>query len=563
MPTDHAVPIWGCNVCGARFGENLAAAERCEAGAVDEALPEGELMLAYVEHRGFRLRRLYVLPGLGTLASVHNQENGHFHTYWLDHPYRRDNIPYPRPEQTSSQHLAPHLPGRLNRVGGNGNYAFTANSSSTSQRVALWPMRRFGFHVDPEMEHLLVGLRHPPTNPTSPETYLRPITPAFAAAFEMLGTTVRAPRFFQEDLRLNHAFQLVAAEIGDPKRAAYVALGRPIEEIEAEAIQLQRRWLAGEDIHAPRASLSCRQRQLSPSKLNKEQRAIVEATGVEWRPRTDGEWFATELMKELTYKMTEHGEQVPLFSAPTVIKVTSTKGGVGKSTVAAGLGVALARAGKRTAIIDLDLTGPSQHKLFEVGAPLTIPDEARILPAPTEVDGLSVFSVGQLVDDGTWIGWNSRTVDEWLTFLGGCLDLSGFDALVLDMPPGHTAVHSALARAGIDFTAILHVTTGHGLALADVERGLPSFFRERPGRHFLVENLSRASGRTASGETADVYLFDDEGAVKALADEHHLVYGGSLPWAPTAIELGTCDAMLALATRLAEATAGSLEAVSG
>lgn len=565
MPTNVSQPDWRCNVCRTRFGTDLATAERCEAAGVPAVLPPGELMLSYQERRwdkreqGFYLRRLYPLPldfAVGTVASKFDQKTGHFPYYYADvNPvdYIEGGVQlrfppnWPQQRRIQGDWLSPHLPGHLNQEPG------TLRSGGVPHTKNLrWIADAVGLAVDGT-----------PLEPSLSDRLVRPLTEPVRAVLDALDTRIRFAETDLEGTRIGSwwterngigalALEACRTKSGaSNKRWAQTWLhGHPHAALLADLNERWRRWRAGELVTVPFPAIRCRV-QLHASKLNKAMKQLVAATGVEWPARTTSDEYVRLLLdKTLEYKMETTDR---LFDVPELIAVTGTKGGVGKSSVAAALARRLAGEGRRVALIDCDLTGPSQHVLFDLGPARTDPQQGRVLLSPTDLPGLAVFSPAQVFGPGA-VEWNATTIADWLRFVGSSVALDGVDVVVLDLPPGESTVHQLVFHDGdVNVTASVHVTTGHPLALADTERGLATLnghlthLRHRGRVPVLVENLSRATGVDADGRAVEIRLVGDDDAVRDLAERHQMLYGGSLPWCPDVAVLADSDEVARLA----------------
>lgn len=200
-----------------------------------------------------------------------------------------------------------------------------------------------------------------------------------------------------------------------------------------------------------------------------------------------------------------------LAQAPgVVLAVHSGKGGVGKSTIATNLAVALAHgaAGRplRVGLLDADVYGPSAPLLLGVSARAeTTTDGTRI--APVEAHGLRVMSLGFLMPEGKALAWRGSLIDEGLPQLIAEVDWGELDMLVVDLPPGTSDVHLALAQA-VPIAGVLTVTAPGQISTDDVRRGLEMFADIAVPCLGLVENMSTVACASCGAETP---LFGAEG----------------------------------------------------
>lgn len=200
-----------------------------------------------------------------------------------------------------------------------------------------------------------------------------------------------------------------------------------------------------------------------------------------------------------------------------VLAVHSGKGGVGKSTIAVNLAAALAHgaAGRRmrVGLLDADVYGPSAPLLLGVsGRAGTTADGTRI--APIEAHGIKVMSLGFLMPEGKALAWRGALVDAGLPQLIADVDWGDLDVLVVDLPPGTSDVHLALARA-VPVAGVVTVTAPGRISTDDVRRGMEMFADIAIPCLGLIENMSTVACRECGAEHA---LFGAGGAA-ALAAE--------------------------------------------
>ncbi len=169
-----------------------------------------------------------------------------------------------------------------------------------------------------------------------------------------------------------------------------------------------------------------------------------------------------------------------------VLAVHSGKGGVGKSTIAVNLAVTLTRMGVRVGLLDADVYGPSAPALLGVSGRVHT-DGERI--RPRTVQGLEVMSLGFLMPEGKALAWRGSLVDEGLPQLLADVDWGELDLLVVDMPPGTSDVHLALA-AHVAMSGVLTVTGPGQISVQDVQRGLEMFADLATPCLGLVENMA-------------------------------------------------------------------------
>jgi ATP-binding protein involved in chromosome partitioning len=183
------------------------------------------------------------------------------------------------------------------------------------------------------------------------------------------------------------------------------------------------------------------------------------------------------------------GGQKPLLLLPGVkhiIAVASGKGGVGKSTVAVNLAVALARQGHAVGLLDADIYGPSLPRMLGLSRKPEVRD-GRMLPLPAW--GLKTMSIGFLVEEETPMIWRGPMVMGALEQMLGQVEWGALDVLVVDMPPGTGDAQLTMAQR-VALAGAVIVSTPQDIALIDARRGVRMFERVRVPVLGLVENMS-------------------------------------------------------------------------
>jgi ATP-binding protein involved in chromosome partitioning len=179
--------------------------------------------------------------------------------------------------------------------------------------------------------------------------------------------------------------------------------------------------------------------------------------------------------------------KLPLPGVRHIIAVASGKGGVGKSTTAANLALALLGLGHKVGVLDADIHGPSMQRVLGVtGKPRTTADK-RIVPK--EAHGLKVMSMGFLVPEDTAMIWRGPMVMGAIQQLLRDVDWGELDFLVIDMPPGTGDAQLTLAQNAPLSGAVI-VSTPQDLALIDAARGVAMFNKVEIPVLGIVENMS-------------------------------------------------------------------------
>ena len=169
----------------------------------------------------------------------------------------------------------------------------------------------------------------------------------------------------------------------------------------------------------------------------------------------------------------------------TLIAVGSGKGGVGKSTVAANLAIALARSGKKVGLVDADVYGPSQPTLLGTDAKPTAENDRLI---PVEAHGLKFLSLGQLVSPGHALAWRGPMATGALARLIEA-DWGDAEVLVVDLPPGTGDVQLSLIQKSRPDGAVV-VSTPQDLSLIDATRAIDLFRKMEVPVVGIVENMA-------------------------------------------------------------------------
>lgn len=202
-----------------------------------------------------------------------------------------------------------------------------------------------------------------------------------------------------------------------------------------------------------------------------------------------------------------------------IIAVSSGKGGVGKSTVAAGLAIALSRLGYRVGLLDTDIFGPSIPKMFHVedARPYGAEKDGRQLIVPIEKYGVKLLSIGFFVDPDKATLWRGGMATAALKQLIGDADWGELDYFILDTPPGTSDIHLTLLQT-LAITGAIIVSTPQKVALADARKGIDMYTNEKVGVPILglVENMAWFTPAELPGNK--YFIFGREGC-KELAEE--------------------------------------------
>ena len=242
----------------------------------------------------------------------------------------------------------------------------------------------------------------------------------------------------------------------------------------------------------------------------------------------------------------EVGKMLP--GVKNIIAVSSGKGGVGKSTVAANLAIALARLGYKVGLLDTDIFGPSVPKMFGVEdeRPYAVHVDGRDLIAPIEKYGVKLLSIGFFVDPKTATLWRGGMASNALKQLIGDADWGELDYFILDTPPGTSDIHLTLLQT-IAITGAVIVSTPQQVALADARKGVDMYRNEKVGVPILglVENMAWFT--PAELPENKYYIFGREGC-KQLAEELEVPLLAQIPLVQSICDSGDSGKPAALDT---------------
>jgi len=205
-----------------------------------------------------------------------------------------------------------------------------------------------------------------------------------------------------------------------------------------------------------------------------------------------------------------------------IVAVASGKGGVGKSTTACNLALGFAALGLKVGVLDADVYGPSQPKLFGLhGKPKQI--DARTM-APLEGYGVKVMSIGFLIEEDLAMIWRGPMVISAITQMLRHVAWGELDVLVVDLPPGTGDVQLTLAQQTPLSGAVI-VSTPQDIALIDARRGISMFEKVSVPLLGLIENMSSFCCPTCNR----VSMIFGHGGARKEAESHHIPFLGEVP----------------------------------
>jgi ATP-binding protein involved in chromosome partitioning len=228
---------------------------------------------------------------------------------------------------------------------------------------------------------------------------------------------------------------------------------------------------------------------------------------------------------DITQKIVSHAVQRGVKLVPgvkNIVAVASGKGGVGKSTTAVNLALALAAEGAQVGVLDADIYGPSQPMMLGIsGRPQS--NDGKTLE-PLEAYGVQAMSIGFLIDMDTPMVWRGPMVTQALEQLLKDTNWRDVDYLIVDMPPGTGDIQLTLSQK-VPVTGAVIVTTPQDIALLDARKGLKMFEKVGVPIVGVVENMSiHICSNCGHAE----HIFGEGGAAK-LCKEYGVPFLGSLP----------------------------------
>ena len=232
----------------------------------------------------------------------------------------------------------------------------------------------------------------------------------------------------------------------------------------------------------------------------------------------------------------EPGKMLP--RVKNIIAVSSGKGGVGKSTVAANLAVALVKLGYKVGLLDADIFGPSVPKMFQVedARPYAVQKDGRDLIVPVEKYGLKLLSIGFFVNPDQATLWRGGMASNALKQLVGDADWGDLDYFILDTPPGTSDIHLTLLQT-LAITGAVIVSTPQQVALADARKGVDMYRNDKVNVPILglVENMAWFT--PAELPDNKYYIFGKDGC-RRLAEELGVPLLGQIPIVQSICESG-------------------------
>ncbi|MEO6694220.1 MAG: iron-sulfur cluster carrier protein ApbC [Ignavibacteria bacterium] len=225
--------------------------------------------------------------------------------------------------------------------------------------------------------------------------------------------------------------------------------------------------------------------------------------------------------------ITEHKNDKKTSIIPGIkntLAIASGKGGVGKSTVAVNIAIALAQQGAKVGLIDADIYGPSIPLMFGVNSRpgvTKIGDKSKLIPL--EKYNVKIMSIGFLMEEKQAVVWRGPMASSALKQFMGDVVWGELDFLLFDMPPGTGDIQLTLSQT-IPLTAAIIVTTPQDISLADARKGLIMFEKVNVPTLGIIENMSYYENTDGTRE----YIFG-KGGGKKMSDEYNVKLLGEIP----------------------------------
>tara|TARA_Y100000590_G_scaffold62602_1_gene67053 strand:+ start:688 stop:1512 length:825 start_codon:yes stop_codon:yes gene_type:complete len=219
----------------------------------------------------------------------------------------------------------------------------------------------------------------------------------------------------------------------------------------------------------------------------------------------------------------------PIAGTKFTIAVSSAKGGVGKSTFATNLALALKKIGLKVGLLDADIYGPSLPKLFSINEKPKSDGQNLI---PIEKYNIQCMSIGFLTEEQTPMIWRGPMVTSAIKTFTQKVAWKNLDFIVVDMPPGTGDTQLTFAQE-INMDGVIIISTPQEIALQDVKRGIKMFDKLKVKIIGLVDNMSYFIG-----DDGKKYPIFGEGGVKKTAKEFNKDFLGEIPINPEVGKLG-------------------------
>ena len=219
----------------------------------------------------------------------------------------------------------------------------------------------------------------------------------------------------------------------------------------------------------------------------------------------------------------------PIKGTKFTIAISSAKGGVGKSTFATNLAIALKKIGCKVGLLDADIYGPSLPKLFSIDGK---PESDGQSLKPILKYNIQCMSIGFLTDEQTPMIWRGPMVTSAIKTFTQKVAWKDLDFIIVDMPPGTGDTQLTFSQE-INLDGVIIISTPQEIALQDVKRGIRMFDKLKVKIIGLVDNMSYFIG-----DDGKKYQIFGEGGVKKTAEEFQKAFLGEIPINPEVGSLG-------------------------
>ena len=216
-------------------------------------------------------------------------------------------------------------------------------------------------------------------------------------------------------------------------------------------------------------------------------------------------------------------EKNPINGTKFTIAISSAKGGVGKSTFATNIALALKKIGCKVGLLDADIYGPSLPKLFSINEK---PKSDGKTLTPIMKYEIQCMSIGFLTEEQTPMIWRGPMVTSAIKTFTQKVEWKDLDFIIVDMPPGTGDTQLTFAQE-INMDGVIIISTPQEIALQDVKRGIKMFEKLKVKIIGLIDNMSHFTG-----DDGKKYAIFGEGGVKKTAEEFKKEFLGEIPINP-------------------------------